>query len=251
MPYPVGLVFRDGKPLTYDSGDYPACQAKAVELADYANFQPGGRRRARGPIHRDRCRKLRGRSGLGPFEGATVRRVRSGRFACSRAQRRRGRAIARRWRKSPPISSASRRTNRRRDGRHRRDRDEVGVRQPHRPNAGPAVDIAVRSACAKDHQARSASAGGGGARYRARPGTRLRTRRTADGQEPPSWRAHRSGSRGSRCRKRSHPGWKRPTTLRPRRRPIATAPTSPRLRSISRPATCAFSTMWWRTMPAG
>ena len=47
------------------------------------------------------------------------------------------------------------------------------------------------------------------------------------------------------------PGWKRPTTLRPRRRPIATAPTSPRLRSISRPATCAFSTMWWRTIRAG
>ena len=33
MPYPVGLVFRDGSPVVYDSGDYPECQAKSLELA--------------------------------------------------------------------------------------------------------------------------------------------------------------------------------------------------------------------------
>src|SRR5262249_59633728 len=79
MPYAVGLVFRDGKPLTYDSGDYPACQNKAVELANYANFPA-----------RQSAARLEGRhigigianyvegSGLGPFEGATVRVLRSG-----------------------------------------------------------------------------------------------------------------------------------------------------------------------------
>jgi len=79
MPYAVGLVFRDGKPLTYDSGDYPACQVKAVELADYASFPA-----------RQSAARLEGRhigigianyvegSGLGPFEGATVRVLRSG-----------------------------------------------------------------------------------------------------------------------------------------------------------------------------
>ena len=30
MPYPVGLVFRDGRPLAYDGGDYPACFEKAL-----------------------------------------------------------------------------------------------------------------------------------------------------------------------------------------------------------------------------
>ena len=30
MPYEVGLIFRDGKPLVYDSGDYPAGQETAL-----------------------------------------------------------------------------------------------------------------------------------------------------------------------------------------------------------------------------
>ena len=79
MPYPVGLVFRDGKPLTYDSGDYPACQAKAVELADYANFptrQAAAREEGR-YIGIGVANYVEG-SGLGPFEGATVRVLRSG-----------------------------------------------------------------------------------------------------------------------------------------------------------------------------
>src|SRR3546814_9654923 len=39
MPYAVGLTFRDGSPVVYDSGDYPACQAKALDLADYDGFR--------------------------------------------------------------------------------------------------------------------------------------------------------------------------------------------------------------------
>ncbi len=79
IPYAVGLVFRDGKPLTYDSGDYPACQAKAVELARYADF-PARQATARQDgryVGIGVASYVEG-TGLGPFEGATVRVLRSG-----------------------------------------------------------------------------------------------------------------------------------------------------------------------------
>ena len=38
MPYDVGLTFRDGKALTYDSGDYPECQAMALRKSDWSGF---------------------------------------------------------------------------------------------------------------------------------------------------------------------------------------------------------------------
>src|SRR6202045_3218579 len=38
MPYRVGIIFRDGRPVTYDSGDYPTCQRNALEAADYDGF---------------------------------------------------------------------------------------------------------------------------------------------------------------------------------------------------------------------
>ena len=45
MPYKVGIIFRDGRPVTYDSGDYPAAQASALAAADYDGFPA---RQARG-----------------------------------------------------------------------------------------------------------------------------------------------------------------------------------------------------------
>jgi carbon-monoxide dehydrogenase large subunit len=38
MPYKVGIIFRDGRPVTYDSGDYPSAQARALAAADYEGF---------------------------------------------------------------------------------------------------------------------------------------------------------------------------------------------------------------------
>jgi carbon-monoxide dehydrogenase large subunit len=38
MPYKVGIVSRDGRPVTYDSGDYPVSQARALTAADYDGF---------------------------------------------------------------------------------------------------------------------------------------------------------------------------------------------------------------------
>lgn len=81
MPYSLGLTFRDGKPMTYDSGDYPRCQDEALRLADYDGF---ARRReaARSDgrhIGIGIANYVEG-TGLGPFEGATVRIQPSGRI---------------------------------------------------------------------------------------------------------------------------------------------------------------------------
>jgi carbon-monoxide dehydrogenase large subunit len=82
MPYAPGLTFRDGKPLVYVSGDFPRSQRRAVELSDYAGF------RARQATARAHGRYLgigignyvEG-TGLGPFEGVTVRVLPNGKVA--------------------------------------------------------------------------------------------------------------------------------------------------------------------------
>ena len=82
MPYEVGLIFRDGKPLVYDSGDYPKGQATALADADYENF----RERQRSALNEGRFigigigNYVEG-TGLGPFEGVTVRVLQSGKVA--------------------------------------------------------------------------------------------------------------------------------------------------------------------------
>ncbi len=81
MPYPVGLIYRDGSPVTYDSGDYPACQAKAIELSGYEGFaarQAEARRRGR-YLGIGLANYVEG-TGLGPFEGATIRATPSGKI---------------------------------------------------------------------------------------------------------------------------------------------------------------------------
>jgi aerobic carbon-monoxide dehydrogenase large subunit len=82
MPYSVGLVFRDGKPLVYHGGDYPRAQATAIRESGYDSF----------PARQIEARK-QGRyigigignyvegTGLGPFEGVTVRVLPNGKVA--------------------------------------------------------------------------------------------------------------------------------------------------------------------------
>lgn len=81
MPYKVGIIFRDGRPVTYDSGDYPACQAQALAAAGYDGFaqrQLDGRKSGRylgiGMANAVEA------TGLGPYEGATVRVSSSGKI---------------------------------------------------------------------------------------------------------------------------------------------------------------------------
>jgi carbon-monoxide dehydrogenase large subunit len=82
MPYSVGLLFRDGKPLVYASGDFPKSQRRALALSNYRGF------RARQSSARAEGRYLgigignyvEG-TGLGPFEGVTVRVLPNGKVA--------------------------------------------------------------------------------------------------------------------------------------------------------------------------
>ena len=82
MPYEVGLIFRDGKPLIYDSGDYPKGQDTALVQAEYESF----RERQRAALDQGRFvgiglgNYVEG-TGLGPFEGVTVRVLPSGKVA--------------------------------------------------------------------------------------------------------------------------------------------------------------------------
>jgi carbon-monoxide dehydrogenase large subunit len=82
MPYSVGLVFRDGKPLVYASGDFPRSQARAVALADYAGFRARqAKARASGRFIGIGIANYVEGTGLGPFEGVAVRVLPSGRVA--------------------------------------------------------------------------------------------------------------------------------------------------------------------------
>jgi carbon-monoxide dehydrogenase large subunit len=81
MPYKVGIIFRDGRPVTYDSGDYPTCQQKALAAAGYDGF------RARQEAARQQGRYIGigignavEATGLGPYESATARVSTSGKI---------------------------------------------------------------------------------------------------------------------------------------------------------------------------
>jgi len=82
MPYEVGLLFRDGKPLVYDSGDYPKGQETALTFAEYESF-PQRRKSAldAGRVIGIGFANYVEGTGLGPFEGVTVRVLPSGKVA--------------------------------------------------------------------------------------------------------------------------------------------------------------------------
>src|SRR5438067_213238 len=74
MPYAVGLMFRDGKPVVYDSGDYPAAFDKALALSRYGDFpRRQSEARARGRHIGIGIGSYVAGTGLGPLEGVTVR----------------------------------------------------------------------------------------------------------------------------------------------------------------------------------
>ncbi len=74
MPYEVGLVFRDGRPVTYDSGDYPGCQAQVLAAAGYADFADRQTQALKeGRYIGIGLSSAVEATGLGPYEAATVR----------------------------------------------------------------------------------------------------------------------------------------------------------------------------------
>ena len=82
MPYAVGLIFRDGKPLVYHGGDFPLSQRKAIEVSGYGGF-PARQAKARAQgryIGIGLANYVEG-TGLGPFEGVTIRVLQNGKVA--------------------------------------------------------------------------------------------------------------------------------------------------------------------------
>lgn len=82
MPYETAAKYRDGSAIRYDSGDFPACLEKAIALADYDTFperRDAGREQGRYlGIGVSTCTED---TGVGPYEGATVRVTGSGSIA--------------------------------------------------------------------------------------------------------------------------------------------------------------------------
>ena len=82
MPYEIPLIFRDGKPIVYHGGDFPKSQDTAVEQSRYETF----RARQAEALAQGRyigigiANYVEG-TGLGPFEGVTVRVLTNGKVA--------------------------------------------------------------------------------------------------------------------------------------------------------------------------
>ncbi len=73
-PYGVGIIYRDNNPLEYDSGDYPACLQKALEIIDYSDVratQAEGRKRGV-RLGVGIAAYVEG-TGFGPYEGGSVK----------------------------------------------------------------------------------------------------------------------------------------------------------------------------------
>jgi len=75
MPYSAGMIYRDGEPIVYDSGDYPGALEKALAaiggIAAFRRHQAEARDRGRSIGLGIGC-YIEG-TGVGPFEGAVVR----------------------------------------------------------------------------------------------------------------------------------------------------------------------------------
>src|SRR5712691_5647978 len=74
LPYDLGMPYRDGNPLVYDTGDFPLALEQALEAAGYRQFraeQP--RLRAQGVYRGIGISGYVEGTAIGPFEGATVK----------------------------------------------------------------------------------------------------------------------------------------------------------------------------------
>ncbi len=81
MPYPTPIRQRDGSTMTYDSGDYPECQRRALEAGGWADFparQAAARREGR-YVGLGLANYVEA-TGRGPFESASLRIGASGKI---------------------------------------------------------------------------------------------------------------------------------------------------------------------------
>ena len=79
MPFDMGMLYRDGNQMIYDSGDFPAQLERALETIEYVEFRRWqAEQRANGRhVGIGIACHVEG-SGIGPFEGAKVRIDESG-----------------------------------------------------------------------------------------------------------------------------------------------------------------------------
>jgi len=74
MPRPMGMPYRDGAEMVYDSGDYPAQLEQALEAIGYDEIRAGQAQwRAEGRLVGVGISSYVEGSGFGPYEGAIVR----------------------------------------------------------------------------------------------------------------------------------------------------------------------------------
>jgi aerobic carbon-monoxide dehydrogenase large subunit len=92
MPWNTGLLYRDGQPLVYDSGDHLGCLERALDLVGYPGFRKAQRQAREQGEHLGLgvAAYVEG-TGIGPFEGAVVRVDGTGKVvlytgACSQGQ---------------------------------------------------------------------------------------------------------------------------------------------------------------------
>jgi aerobic carbon-monoxide dehydrogenase large subunit len=92
MPWDTGLLYRDGQPLVYDSGDHLGCLERALKLVGYDGFRDRQRRGwDTGEFLGLGVAGYVEGTGIGPFEGARVQVDASGKVvvytgACSQGQ---------------------------------------------------------------------------------------------------------------------------------------------------------------------
>ncbi len=73
FPYDVGLIYQDNAPLRYDSGNYPLCLERALDLIGYAGWTARKRqRRAEGRYLGCAVACYVEGTGIGPYEGSRI-----------------------------------------------------------------------------------------------------------------------------------------------------------------------------------
>ncbi len=237
MPYSVGLVFRDGKPLVYASGDFPKSQTRALALVATTRASARARRRrapkaAISASASATTSKAPGsvRSRASPFASCRTARSRS-----RPARPRRDRARAPRCRRSWPTRSAAGIEDIvMTAGDTAAISQGIGAFASRQAiNAGSSALIAGDNVQQADRRARRARARRAGKRDRRRGRPRHRAQRQQAVDDARRARAHGAGHAGllvrARARRRAS---STPPISRRRRRPIATARMSSRSRSI-------------------
>ncbi len=236
MPYQVGLTFRDGKPLVYDSGDYPMGQQTALRLADYDGFRER-QERARGELRFvgiGLANYVEG-TGLGPFEGVTVRVLPNGKVAVATGATSQGQGTRTTLSQIVADNVGCRIEDIVDDDRRHRG-DFARRRRVRQPPGGQCRLLGAdrRRQCAQaDHRARGAHARPAGERHRCRGRPRHRARRQqAVAFRSAIWRGWRRAFPACRCRPGKRPVSNTRRISRRRRPPIAPARMSPRSRSM-------------------